>query len=347
MMRCPASRRWPGLALGLLLFGAPSASAQVAAPGDVYYKVHVDQRFKWYVFVNDVVTWEDVDVEGTALAFSASHDTTTEHGSATTSSAFTADGGLFAADLASTMDLQAQFGVWHKTFNTLTVDVYVRGNTNTPYDIRLDRDAALDASRTGGAPGSLQPVNGSTMADFGGSTLTVDYTGAASLPVDDVAIRSGVTGTEIQVGSETYSHAATYWFWAEGIVMQTICILGCMTAPATFHMGSAGHVELAIYTQDPTSVPDVRERSEPLAVSVAPNPARDGTVVSFRAPAGRRTLVELFDVRGRLVSRVHDAAATGATQQVHWSAASVPAGIYFARVQSGGESSTEKVAVRR
>ncbi|MGQ0720961.1 MAG: T9SS type A sorting domain-containing protein [Candidatus Eiseniibacteriota bacterium] len=347
MTRRLVSWLWLGLALGLSLFGARSASAQTAAPGDVYYKVHVDQRFKWYVFATDVVTWEAQDLEGTSLAFSASHDTSTVHGSATTSSTFLADGGLFTADLTSTMDIQARTGVWHETFNELAVEVYVRGNTNTQYHLRMDRDGILDASRLGGAPGSLQPVNGSSIPTFCDSTLTVNYGGVASLPVDDVLVRSGFTTTEILVGSERYSLAATYWFRAQGIVMQTVCILGCMTAPATFHMGSVGHVELAIYTQDPTSAPLAAERPSPLAVSAFPNPSRDDTVISFRAPAGQRALVQLFDVRGRLVGGVHDAAATGGTEHVAWRAGGLPAGIYFARVRSGGETSTAKITVRR
>ena len=333
------------LALVLVLAGlavAP-AGAQIAAPGDVYYKVHVTQKFKYYAFVQDEVLWLDADYEGTSLAESALHDTTLTYGSASVAAEFAADAGTFTADTGAALDVDARTGLFHLMTNTLTVSVYILGPSGTPYWITTSGSGQLDVSRFGGLPGSLQPVNGQSLASFMDSTASVDTTGARFVPVEESSAVSGNTTTQITVGTDTYSLARVFTYQHPARVTQTVCILGCMTEAAHFHAECAGHLQINTYPYvAPTDAPALAG-APALRVEAWPNPLRGDTTVSFRAPAGRRTTVEVFDVAGRRLSALYDAMATGGRQEVPWRAAGEPGGTYFVRVETDGQAATAKL----
>ncbi|MFN8179985.1 MAG: T9SS type A sorting domain-containing protein [bacterium] len=347
LRRAAGTSIWRGAAFLAALLG-PSASAHAAAPGDVYYKVHVDQEFKYYVFAQDVVVWESQDLEGTSLSSAFAHDTTETNATSSVSSSFDAGAGTLTADLDSQIQASAQFGIFHQLYNSLSVQVYIKGSTGTPYHVRVTDLGQVDVSRLGGLPGSLQPVNGTSTASFADSTATIAATGSVSLPVNDLREFSGNSTTQITVGADTYSYAGTYRLSAGAQVTQTLCVLGCMRAPADFDAHGSGHVQIDVYpNQDPTDAPRRPAPPSALALQVSPNPLRASTLVSFLAPAGERTQVQVFDVRGRLVSRIYDAAATGGVQRLSWRASGVPSGLYFLRVQTGAKASTEKVTLLR
>jgi hypothetical protein len=206
----------------------------------------------------------------------------------------------------------------------------------------------LQASRVGGLPGSLQPVNGQSTAVFEDSTLAVPDGGVLSLPFDDFTVFSGTTTTEIVLGSETYSLAHQRVFLGRGLITQALCILGCMTAPAQFHMLSSGHVTYRVYPGgSPTGAPAPAGLQLPLALAAAPNPMHGGTAVVFSAAAGAPVRVEVFDIRGRLVARLFNAVTDGSARSLRWTPDDAPAGIYFLRAESGSVSRTEKLTLVR
>jgi hypothetical protein len=87
--------------------------------------------------------------------------------------------------------------------------------------------------------------------------------------------------------------------------------------------------------------------------SVYPNPTAGGVHFEFEVPgAGGRARLAIYDLSGRLVERVFDGFHPGGLASMDWSGRDashhpVPAGIYFARLEMGGQSTIRKVALGR
>ncbi len=335
---------------GAAALAIPAPSSGQALPGDVYFSADVFQRFKYYVFASNYVQWEDETIEGTSLVYSAVHDTTTQHGSIHISTDVLAEAGRLEFNLNSEMSLSAQFGVFHETYNNLTARLYIRGPSGTPYDMTITTSGILEASREGGLPGTLRPVNGTSIAQFEEDRLWIQNGGTFSLPLDDFEVVSGTTGPEILIDGETYSRVIQRVFTSYGSISQALCVLGCMQAPATFHSLVDAHVAINVYPGGVAGMGDAAEGPEPaatprLTLAAAPNPARGTTTVSFAAPAGDGAVVDVLDVSGRKIARLFAAPATGHTQTVSWDAAGIPAGIYFLRAEQGSAATTTKLTL--
>jgi hypothetical protein len=84
---------------------------------------------------------------------------------------------------------------------------------------------------------------------------------------------------------------------------------------------------------------------------VAPNPFTDRCSFVIEAPGEHRVQVQIFDVRGRLVRRVFDGAAS-APVEIWWdgtdrSGRRVAGGIYFVNARAGSTAGTRKIIVAR
>lgn len=90
-----------------------------------------------------------------------------------------------------------------------------------------------------------------------------------------------------------------------------------------------------------------------LLLSSHPNPFVAGTTISFETPASGPVSLVVLDATGRLVRRLAAGAASGTrTHQIRWDGMDgggrpVPAGLYLARLQTGGASTTLKLIVAR
>ena len=94
------------------------------------------------------------------------------------------------------------------------------------------------------------------------------------------------------------------------------------------------------------------EPAEELALAktnlrVFPNPVASSATVAFRAPAGADARVVVYDVLGREVLRVADQMATDLEQQVSFSTAVLPAGLYLVRLTAAGTSAVQQITVVR
>lgn len=315
-----------------------------AAPGDVYYTAHAVQKFKYYVFVDDVVEWTNATYSGTSLFQTAAHDTTTPLAYVNTTTSLQADSSLFQCDIGSEIAATAQRGIFHQAYNDLDLSVYIRAPSGTPFDITVDLTGTLLASREGGVDGSLQLVNGTSMAVFEDSNLTVANGGTESLALNSFDTISGSTTTEILVNNEVYSLAHTFILTSATSVTQALCILGCMREPADFHAVVSSHVRINVYPFGaPSAVPHTPRAQRPIALTASPNPWSGATRISFQAPPDTRTTIDVFDVRGRRVASLFDAPATGETQSLPWNASHLASGVYFLRAAAGRESSTRKL----
>lgn len=331
-------------ALALALGGGTICPAH-AASDDVYFSVHRVQKFQYYAFVNDYVQWSLHDTAGTTLASGSVRDTALVTGSVGVSAVYSAQDGRFTADLATFIHEQAQFGVFHVLTNELTVQVYVKGPSGTPYWIVRADSGSVHAWRLGGLPGTLTPVNGVSTATFQDSVIGTPATGGELSAVEDTTrVLSGVTGAVLDVNGVTYSLARTLTMKTRSAITQNVCILGCMQEAANFGAEASGRVDLQVVPYvnplDARAAPD----RAPLAwVRVSPNPVRRGTDVSFRAPAGEPVRVSVFDVRGRRVAELIEGLATGASQRLPWRAPSGAPGLYFVRVESAKHVATARL----
>lgn len=83
-----------------------------------------------------------------------------------------------------------------------------------------------------------------------------------------------------------------------------------------------------------------------------PNPFNPRTTVRFELPRPGRVTLELFDVRGRLVTTLVDADLAAGRHEVVWRGAdaegrAVASGAYLARLRAGGEARTAKLLLAR
>ncbi len=333
---------------GVLLLAALGWPVPVvhAAPGSAYYKVRTLQKYQYYSFAGDAVTWNDFTVEGAVLAGAAGRDTLTTAGTYSVSATWSSDSTVFDADLDSRIDMLARVGAYHLLTNTLTVDVYVRGGAGTPYWISRIRNGQADASRLGGLPGSLAPLNGTSTATFTDSTVTMAQTGAVSVPINDTLLLTGSTTTTISVGGTTYSLARSLAFPASAWVTQSVCILGCMTEAATFDAVSSGHVRLGVWSgTSPLDVPASSRSAGVAYVRPSPNPARGRLTVAFGAPAGVPRRLEAFDLSGRRVALLHDGPGDAPEGTIEWDTAGLRAGLYFVRLVTPTGARTARVVI--
>jgi len=89
-----------------------------------------------------------------------------------------------------------------------------------------------------------------------------------------------------------------------------------------------------------------------LALTLAPVPVRATTTASFRAPSAGPVTLEVFDIAGRLVTRVEERAAAAGPYSISWNGrdargAEAGSGVYFLRVSAGTLSATERTVVLR
>lgn len=92
------------------------------------------------------------------------------------------------------------------------------------------------------------------------------------------------------------------------------------------------------------------EGGTPAAISlmpVSPSPARGSAAVSFQAPPGAQVTLRVLDLTGRTVATLLQGAAPGGVSSLEMDLRDYSPGIYFAVLQSGGTTLTERMAVVR
>lgn len=95
---------------------------------------------------------------------------------------------------------------------------------------------------------------------------------------------------------------------------------------------------------------DPRPSTAPRLAPAAPNPCNPATRVLWRASAGTRVSVTVYDSRGRLVQRLRRGVATGAWESEHWRGTDhagrrQAAGVYLIRLDAGDRSAVRRVTL--
>jgi len=70
-----------------------------------------------------------------------------------------------------------------------------------------------------------------------------------------------------------------------------------------------------------------------LLVSNYPNPFTTSTIITFKT-AGGHTLIQVMDTTGKVIANLTDTSYTAGTYTVVFDGGSLPAGIYYARLQN-------------
>jgi photosystem II stability/assembly factor-like uncharacterized protein len=188
-------------------------------------------------------------------------------------------------------------------------------------------------------------------SDFGAtwSNVTGDL---PSIPVRGLAIDPALPdhwylGTDVAVWVST--NGGTNWLpYATGIPQAVIWDIEIQESARKLVAGTHGRgaweVDLAPIG---TSVPEIARSLEMMLDPPAPNPVRGQEVVLRWASkrAGPVTL-DVYDVGGRLVTRVDERSnGDGIIRTSAWVLDAVPAGVYFAVLDAGGERLSRKVVV--
>jgi len=83
------------------------------------------------------------------------------------------------------------------------------------------------------------------------------------------------------------------------------------------------------------------------ALSVSPNPARGAFTVCYDVPRQCRVSVGVYDVDGRLVKDLAEDEVAPGRYQATLPHASLPAGIYFVRLDNGASRLSQKVVLTK
>ena len=125
-------------------------------------------------------------------------------------------------------------------------------------------------------------------------------------------------------------------------------------AATTVYVGDGGEARLRLAVGDPQFVAE-QEQSLPRPFALCPNypnPFNPRTIVSFTLPREARVLVDIYDMRGRLVQHLVDDDFEPGLHEVDWlgrddNGRSVSAGVYFSRMRAEGFVQTRKMTLVR
>jgi len=78
-----------------------------------------------------------------------------------------------------------------------------------------------------------------------------------------------------------------------------------------------------------------------------PNPFNPSTTFSMALPKSGETSLKVFNTLGEEVALVYQGMLAAGNHRFQWSAAGLPTGVYFYRLQSGDFTTTKKMSVMK
>ncbi|TPW09535.1 MAG: Ig domain-containing protein group 2 domain-containing protein [bacterium] len=114
-----------------------------------------------------------------------------------------------------------------------------------------------------------------------------------------------------------------------------------------------GTISILLSGDPPVSAVEESARPrEPSLLRAWPNPFARETRLAFDLPVPGRVRISIFDVTGRIVARLEDAAESAGPRSLAWDGRGpggrpLEAGLYFARLEAPGWTTTHKLVIRR
>lgn len=102
---------------------------------------------------------------------------------------------------------------------------------------------------------------------------------------------------------------------------------------------------LPLFQELATSVHDTA--SEVFKLRNYPNPVLDNTTIEYTLPVASYASLSVLDVQGRVVQRLHAGEQVAGTHTMPFSAAALPAGTYFYKLESGRMSAVQQMQIVR
>ncbi len=117
-------------------------------------------------------------------------------------------------------------------------------------------------------------------------------------------------------------------------------------------VGDVPRNALAVFDAVPTGIEDTPSIAPKMRVIASPNPFTGNVSLSFSTSESANVEVDVYDVAGRLVRRLHTGALPAGEQRLSWdgrndAGIAVGSGAYFARVHAGAHSASAKVLLIR
>ncbi len=114
----------------------------------------------------------------------------------------------------------------------------------------------------------------------------------------------------------------------------------------SIYVADEGNARIQRFGGTSTGVSPDDNRSGRLAIrSIAPNPGRFAFEFTYDLAGDGNVELTITDVRGRVVATLARGTATAGTHRLQWSARSLPAGVYFARLLQGGHAEVARLTV--
>jgi hypothetical protein len=93
----------------------------------------------------------------------------------------------------------------------------------------------------------------------------------------------------------------------------------------------------------PTSIQDIQEQRKFSLFPNYPNPFNPSTTISYELSQSSKITIYIYDVLGRIVSKLADEYKPAGRYSVTWDAKNVPSGIYYYRITAGNFSKTSNM----
>lgn len=243
-------------------------------------------------------------------------------------------------------------------------DVYVTGYTDLAvhkFDsagVPLDDWPSVGGSTTAGIVEVMGTINVVQWDAPAVEQFTTDGTYLGSFATETF----GCTDIEVDAANQLlvadYSNHRIRTFTADGIPIDAFGSFG--SGPGEFNgaIGVAVGLDGSIYVADEgnariqrfggtlTGISPDDDRSGQLAIrSIAPNPGRTAFELTYDLARDGQVELTIMDVRGRVVATLAQETATAGTHRLQWTAKSLPAGVYFARLVHGGNAEVARLTV--
>ncbi|GEM_PF-1823580 len=177
------------------------------------------------------------------------------------------------------------------------------------------------------------------------TVASYDSAGLADRLVDVIAPTSGITSA---IGWDQDSVPRVFFYNGTSQAVIGAIYLGGLDDPTTTQLRavSAYLWKLGFENDYIKQVDNVRP-ADMAIVGAFPNPFNPVTTVKFDVSEPSMVNLTVFDITGKRIETLIDLELTPGTYTTTWNATSMPSGVYFVRMVSGGKESTSKLILMK